>query len=203
MEDEYEKFVIETIQGYQDEIKQYSLDINNGDKSAEKYMLLFSSYNSLYEFTQKDKKHQCITKDTVDRICETLLSKIKQEMTQGLNLATNYCFLGYIATYKKENTKALEYYDKAVEIDEKTLLNRAQFKNHYLNDRQGALDDYNRALANESNPNERKIIQHLIKNIDLIRESDALVKSIHWQVIMVAIVIVLCTIYTIYKIFFK
>ena len=51
--------------------------------------------------------------------------------------------------------------------------------------------------------NSPESVETIYKNIDLIRESDALVKSIHWQVIMVAIVIVLCTIYTIYKIFFK
>ena len=202
-EAEYQKFNDETIQGYNNEIKKYSLAISNGDKSTETLARLFLAYEGLYQFVKNDKKSQIVTKDTVDRVCDNFLAKVEQEVVQGKNLADNYCYLAHIATYKKDNQKALEYYNKAVEIDEKTLMNRAVFKNNELNDRQGALEDYNRALSIENDPEERKIIQHLINNIDLIRDSDSLLRNINIQVWAIIILIIAYVVYEVYKIFFS
>ncbi len=202
-EAEHENFMLETIQSYKDEIEKYSLEIDKGDDSASTYALFFQAYKALYEFTKNEKKYKCVEKSVIDNICNNFESKVQNELSQNKNVAYNYCHMAEIFTYKNDKKKALEYYNMAVNEDESTLTNRAQFKNYELNDRAGALADYNRALEIKTDPDEREMIQHLIDNIDLARNSDKLIRSTNIQVLLIIICVVAYIIFQVYLIFAK
>ena len=200
---EHEKFMLETIQRYKEEVERYSLEIDKGDDSASTYSLFFQAYKALYEFTKDDKKYRCVDKSIIDNICETYRAKTQKELNENKNIAYNYCHMADIYEYKKDNKKALEYYNMAVAEDESTLTSRAQFKNHVLNDRNGALADYNRALEIETDPKEREMIQHCIDNIDLIRNSDKLIRDTNIQIILIVIGVIAYILFQAYLTFTK
>lgn len=192
---EYENFMVETIQSYKDEIEKYSLEIDRGDNSSAKYSLFFQAYRTLYEFTNGDKKYKCIDKFIVDNVCDKFLAVVQEEMSKNENIASNYCHLAEIADYKKDKKKAIQYYNMAVQEDESYISRRAQYKNHALNDRAGALADYARALEIEQDPKERGYIQHLIDNIDLIRNTDKTIRSSNIQVFIAILTLIGVLIY--------
>lgn len=200
---QHEQFMQETIKNYQDEIKKYTLEIRKGEDTTSNYAFLFQAYKALYEFTKDDKKYKCVDKETVENTCAKLLLKVKEEMSQNINMADNYGYLSYVYEYKENLPKALECLDKAVELDPTNLVTRGSFKNHTLNDREGALEDYKKALEIEQDPEQREFIQeHLINQIDLIRDTDKEIKRFHIKTTLVTIAIIAYIIFKIYRIFF-
>ncbi|MBO6086949.1 hypothetical protein J6P92_01205 [bacterium] len=199
---EHEKFMQETVKNYQAEIKKYTFEIKKGENSTFNYASLFQSYKALYEFTKDEKEYKCVDKETVENACTKLLAKIKDEMSQNINMADNYGYLSYVYEYKENLPKALECLDKAVELDTSNLITRASFKNHTLNDREGALEDYRKALENEQDPDQKEFIQHMIDTIDLIRDTDKEIKKFHLKTTLITLAIIAYIIYKIYVIFF-
>lgn len=161
------KFMEDTIREYKDEIEKYSLEIDCGNDTVLNYAYLFLNYRGLYEFTKKERKYRCVDKSVVDNICEKFLSKVQEEMAANQNMSENYCHLATIYSYKGDNTAALEFYDKAVELDSSKMLERGEFKSLILHDIKGALEDYNQALENARNAEEVERIQFMIDHIDL------------------------------------
>lgn len=202
-EAEHKQFMIDTIQSYKDEIEKYSLKIDKGDDSVGTYAMFFQAYKALYEFTKDEKKYRCVDKAVVDNICNNFELKVQRELAENKDIAHNYCHMAEICIYKDDRKKALEYYDMAVREDESTLTSRGQFKNLELNDREGALADYKRALEIETDPNEREMIQHFIDNIDLIRNSDKLIRNTNIQVWLIIIAVVAYCVFQAYVIFAK
>ena len=200
---EHEKFMQETIQRYQDEIKKYTFEIKKGEDTAFNYASLFQSYKALYDFTKDEKKYECVDKQVVENACSKLLIKIKDEMSKNINMADNYGYLSYVYEYKGNLPKALECLDKAVELDPSNLIARGSFKNHTLNDREGALEDYKKALEIEQDSEQREFIQkHLIDNVDLIRNTNIEIKKFHIKTFLITAAIIGYIIFKIYMIFF-
>jgi tetratricopeptide (TPR) repeat protein len=163
-----DKFMENTVREYKDEIEKYSLEIERGNDTVSNYAFLFHSYRRLYEFTQKNKKYKCVTKDVVDNVCNKFLAKVQEEMALNQNMSENYCHLAHIELYKTDDkAKAIEYFDRAVELDNKKVLERGLFKN-ILGDKSGALYDYNQALELTTNENEREEIQFMIDHVNVL-----------------------------------
>lgn len=164
-----DKFMENTVREYKDEIEKYSLEIERGNDTVLNYAHLFQNYRGLYKFIhQKDKKYGYKTRDIVDDICDRFLAKVQDEMAVNKNMSENYYHLAYIISYKGDNNQALEYFNKAVELDEKLIFARGEFKAYTLHDKQGALEDFNRALELASNKSEKKSIELVIDNIDIL-----------------------------------
>lgn len=196
------KFVENTVREYKDEIEKYSLEIERGNDTVLNYAFLFHSYRGLYEFTQKEKKYKCVTKDVVDNVCNKFLAKVQDEMAVNQNMSENYCHLAHIELYKTgDKAKAAEYFDRAVELDNQKVLERGQFKNDILNDRTGALEDFNRALELTDNEEEKESIEFLIKHIDLLRDTRASHKSFNLIMSFIYLVIAGFTAYLCYNIY--
>lgn len=172
MADEVADYRQEVIRQYRDEVKKYSQDIRMGDASTHNYDMLFNAYWHLYEFSIKDDVKPDFDKETVDKVCNQLLVKIKKDITDGIADGFTYCYLADVYTYRENKEKALECFDKAVSIDESFNWHRGEYKNYVLNDREGALEDYNKALAVAKDQDTIDLINDSIKSIDLIRKTD-------------------------------
>ena len=164
-----DKFMENTVREYKDEIEKYSLEIERGNDTVLNYAHLFQNYRGLYKFIhQKDKKYEYKTRDIVDDVCDKFLEKVQAEMSVNKNMSENYYHLAYIISYKGDNNQALEYFNKAVELDEKQIFARGEFKAYTLHDKQGALEDFNRALELASDKSEKECIELVIDNIDIL-----------------------------------
>lgn len=199
-EQEFNQFQNDTIKELLNELKQYSLKIDGGNALTQDYADYFLTCKELYNFTKDDKKHTYISKQTVDNAAQKLLVMVRQDIAQGNDTtkAAAYCYLAAILEYKKDNKKALEAYNKAVMFDKSYLIHRATFKNIVLNDKKGALEDYNAALANETNKDRAEfIIKHCIANIDSHRD----MKRIWFQFILTAIIAFAVIAYSVFQIY--
>ena len=196
-----EKFVTDTIREYKDEIEKYSLEIDRGNDTTSNYAHLFLNYRGLYLFTRNTRESRCVNKEMVDSICERFLVKVQEELAANINMSENYCHLATIYSYKGDNNAALEFYNKAVELDGSSILLRGEFKNSVLNDKNGALEDFNRALELTDNEEEKESIEFLIKHIDLLRDTRASHKSFNLIMAFIYLVIAGFAAYLCYNIY--
>ncbi|MFQ8625696.1 MAG: tetratricopeptide repeat protein [Candidatus Gastranaerophilaceae bacterium] len=209
MADEVADYRQEVIRQYRDEVKKYSQDIRMGDASTHNYDMLFNAYWRLYEFSIKDDGKPDFDKETVDKVCNQLLVKIKKDITDGIADGFTYCYLADVYTYRENKEKALECFDKAVSIDESFNWNRGEYKNYVLNDREGALEDYNKALAVAKDQDTIDLINDSIKSIDLIRktdeilaETDKTLRNMKIKSLLIFGALILYILFKIYVIFF-
>lgn len=70
---------------------------------------------------------------------------------------------------KKIKKRALDFYNKAVSLDLKYLIERGVYKNITLNDRKGALVDYNHALNVLTDEKDLQAVRVAIEHIDILR----------------------------------
>lgn len=210
MADEHEDYREQVIKEYRDQVKKYSQEIRMGDDSTFNYSMLFNSYWRLYQFSSTDDKKPDIDKEVVEKACNQLLLKIKEDITKGNADAHTYCYLADIYIYREDNDKALKCYDKAVALDESCYLNRGDFKNIELDDREGALEDYNKALAAEKDPEKIELIKDSIESIDIFRntdkilaETDKTIRDMKIKSFLIFGALILYIVFKIYVIFFR
>lgn len=210
MTDKHEDFREQVVRDYRDQIKKYSQEIRMGDGSTLNYSMLFNAYWHLYQFSSRDNKKPDVDKEVVEKACNQLLLKIREDITKGNADAHTYCCLADIYIYRENNEKALECYDKAVALDESCCLSRGDFKNIELNDREGALEDYNKALAAEKDPERIELIKDSIESIDIFRntdkiiaETDKTIRDIKIRSFLIFGALILYIIFKIYIIFFR
>lgn len=203
LEQRLDNFRNETIRGYKTEIAKYSLIVKHKNASTMDYSNLFVACHSLYEFTKGDKDGPLISKDKVDKIADKLLVLIKKDITEGTPAVKGqaYCSLSYICVHRNDKQKALECYDKAVSLDKKFLIERADFKNAFMDDREGALADYNEALSITTDPDTIEYIKYNIEHIDVIRDANKSIKEAGWAYIKIILFIILVVILFVLKIF--
>lgn len=203
-EREYESFHSDTIKRYRDLLKKSSIIIKMGKGKIQDYsdFFLYSCY--LKEFTKDDKGGSLVSQSDINKAAADLLELIKKDIETGdvKTKAKAYTYLAAICHYQKEdNKKALECYDKAVSLDESILIDRAQFKNLHLNDRDGALVDLNRALELEKDPDIISIIKSNIEDIDIIRNTDKTLADIKFEWIKIIAIIIFGLIFIAYRIY--
>lgn len=209
MAEEKADFRQEIIQQYRDEVKKYSQKIRMGDASTFNYRKLFNAYWHLYELSVQDDGKPDFDKETVDKVCNQLLAKIKKDITDGKADGFTYCYLADIYTYRENKEKALECFDKAVSIDESFNWHRGVYKDYVLNDREGALEDYNKALAVAKEQDKIDLIKDSIESIDLIRKTDEILagtdktlRNMKIKSLLIFGALILYILFKIYVIFF-
>lgn len=209
MADEVADYRQEVIRQYRDEVKKYSQKIRMGDASTFNYRKLFNAYWHLYELSVQDDGKPDFDKETVDKVCNQLLAKIKKDITDGKADGFTYCYLADIYTYRENKEKALECFDKAVSIDESFNWHRGVYKDYVLNDREGALEDYNKALAVAKDQDTIDLIKDSIESIDLIRktdeilaETDKTLRNMKIKSLLIFGALILYILFKIYVIFF-
>ena len=203
-EREHESFHSDTIKRYRNLLKQSSIIIKMGNGKIKDYydFFLYSCY--LNEFTKDDKGGSLVSQSDINKAATDLFELIKKDIETGdaKTKARAYTYLAAICHYqKKDDKKALECYDKAVSLDEAILIDRAEFKNLYLNDRDGALADLNRVLEVEKDPEKISIIKSNIEDIDIIRNANKTLADIKFERIKIIAIIIFVLIFIAYRIY--
>lgn len=199
----YTDFYKNTVKEYQNSIKNYSVKVNTENPDIADVANLFIAYTGLDEFTKGRPENNLVNKATIDKIINKLLVLIKRDLNQNNTKVKGeaYCYLATICIYKKEFQKALECYNKASDLDKYFLAYRADFKNTCLNDRAGALADYNEALAATDDPEHIEYINFQIQGIDVLRNADKHLKEVKSTCLQVWLILIAGIIFIAFKIY--
>ena len=143
---------------------------------------LFSAYAGLYSFTEDDKTGPLGSKDDVEKIAQKLLVYITKDIKEGTDeqKGNAYFYLSSICIFREDIPKGLECLKKAVEFDPRHLTDLAYYKNYKLDDREGALADYNKALQVLKDLSDIERIKSSIADIDSLRNIISL-----WKIVTV------------------
>ena len=144
-----------------------------------------------------------MNRETIDKVANKFLVLIKKDITNGTPKIKGeaYCYLAHICIYKGEMHKALECYNKAVSLDKELLVYRGDFKNTYLNDRAGALADFNEALSVTQDPEQIEYINFQIQGIDVLRNADKHLKEVKSSILQIWLILIAGIIFIAYKIY--
>lgn len=169
--DMYEQFMQNSQKQDFADIEKYSKRIRTSDASIEDYENLFNAYHSLYLSAKSKKTKTEFTKEKMDAFVQEYLKKIYEVIDTGTSTEQGkaYCCLANIADYQKDKKRALDFYNKAVSLDLKYIIERGVYKNITLNDRKGALVDYNHALNVLTDEKDLQAVRVAIEHIDILR----------------------------------
>ena len=121
------------------------------------------------------------------------------EMLDDYNKMFNQAFtIPTYQKYKKDVQKAYECCNRAVSLDKKFLAERAGFRNFVLNDKQGALEDYNAALAVETDPQRLAMISYCINQINSGQNFGGLGCGLKLILFLVVILVISAIVYIVF-----
>ncbi len=195
----YSDFVNEQIKAYKTEAQKYLLKIKSGSTEIIDYASLFRAYLGLLNFLEEQGKIDALKKQ-IDIIVNKLVPLIKKEIQTGndSSKAQAYIYLAEIYEYKKDVQKAYECCNRAVSLDKKFLAERAGFRNFVLNDKQGALEDYNAALAVETDPQRLAMISYCINQINSGQNFGGLGCGLKLILFLVVILVISAIVYIVF-----